>query len=48
MRFVATGGMDASNAGDYLKAGAKVVAVGSALADETQLPRLAELLAARG
>ena len=48
MRFVATGGMDASNAGDYLKAGARVVAVGSALADETQLPRLAELLAARG
>ncbi|QYH34965.1 bifunctional 4-hydroxy-2-oxoglutarate aldolase/2-dehydro-3-deoxy-phosphogluconate aldolase [Salinibacterium sp. M195] len=47
MRFVATGGMDASNAGDYLKAGAKVVAVGSALADETQLPRLAELLASR-
>jgi len=48
MRFVATGGMDASNAGDYLNAGAKVVAVGSALADESQLPRLAELLAARG
>jgi Entner-Doudoroff aldolase len=47
IRFVATGGMDASNAGDYLNAGAKVVAVGSALADETQLPRLAELLAAR-
>ncbi|GAA1211970.1 bifunctional 4-hydroxy-2-oxoglutarate aldolase/2-dehydro-3-deoxy-phosphogluconate aldolase [Rhodoglobus aureus] len=48
MRFVATGGMDASNAGDYLKAGAKVVAVGSALADETQLPRLAEVIAGRG
>ncbi|MBH0097859.1 bifunctional 4-hydroxy-2-oxoglutarate aldolase/2-dehydro-3-deoxy-phosphogluconate aldolase [Salinibacterium sp. NSLL150] len=47
MRFVATGGMDAGNAGEYLTAGAKVVAVGSALADETQLPRLAELLAAR-
>lgn len=47
MRFVATGGMDAGNAGEYLSAGAKVVAVGSALADETQLPRLAELLAAR-
>ncbi|MBH0052884.1 bifunctional 4-hydroxy-2-oxoglutarate aldolase/2-dehydro-3-deoxy-phosphogluconate aldolase [Salinibacterium sp. SWN139] len=47
MNFVATGGMDASNAGDYLAAGAKVVAVGSALADETQLPRLAKLLAAR-
>jgi Entner-Doudoroff aldolase len=48
MRFVATGGMDASNAGAYLKAGAKIVAVGSALADETQLPRLAEVIAARG
>ncbi|MGJ8721465.1 MAG: bifunctional 4-hydroxy-2-oxoglutarate aldolase/2-dehydro-3-deoxy-phosphogluconate aldolase [Salinibacterium amurskyense] len=47
MRFVATGGMDAGNAGEYLTAGAKVVAVGSALADETQLPRLAELLAGR-
>ncbi|MGV8858324.1 bifunctional 4-hydroxy-2-oxoglutarate aldolase/2-dehydro-3-deoxy-phosphogluconate aldolase [Rhodoglobus sp.] len=47
MRFVATGGMDAGNAGEYLTAGAKVVAVGSALADETQLLRLAELLAAR-
>ncbi|WP_339618633.1 bifunctional 4-hydroxy-2-oxoglutarate aldolase/2-dehydro-3-deoxy-phosphogluconate aldolase [uncultured Salinibacterium sp.] len=46
MRFVATGGMDASNADEYLTAGAKVVAVGSALVDETQLPRLAELLAA--
>ena len=46
MRFVATGGMDASNADEYLTAGAKVVAVGSALVDEPQLPRLAELLAA--
>lgn len=44
VRFVATGGMDASNAGDFLAAGVKVVAVGSALEDEAQLPRLAALL----
>lgn len=44
VRFVATGGMDASNAGDFLTAGVKVVAVGSALEDEAQLPRLAALL----
>ncbi|WP_437583119.1 bifunctional 4-hydroxy-2-oxoglutarate aldolase/2-dehydro-3-deoxy-phosphogluconate aldolase [Paramicrobacterium sp. CJ85] len=43
-KFVATGGMDAGNAGDFLDAGVRVVAVGSALEDETQLPRLAELL----
>lgn len=42
--FVATGGMDAGNAGNFLDAGVRVVAVGSALEDETQLPRLAELL----
>jgi len=44
VRFVATGGMDAGNAGDFLAAGVKVVAVGSALEDEAQLPRLAALL----
>lgn len=44
VRFVATGGMDASNAETFLAAGVKVVAVGSALEDETQLPRLAALL----
>lgn len=42
--LVATGGMDAANAADFLAAGAKVVAVGSALSDPEQLPRLAELL----
>lgn len=47
MRFIATGGMDASNAGAFLDAGVRVVAVGSALEDEAQLGRLAELLAAR-
>lgn len=43
-RFVATGGMDSGNARSYLDAGVRVVAVGSALEDETQLPALAELL----
>ncbi|MGW4286976.1 bifunctional 4-hydroxy-2-oxoglutarate aldolase/2-dehydro-3-deoxy-phosphogluconate aldolase [Streptomyces sp. NPDC004673] len=42
--FVATGGIDASNAGAYLAAGAKVVAVGSALEDPEQLRSLADLL----
>ena len=43
--FVTTGGMNATNAGEYLKAGAAVVAVGSALEDPAQLPLLAALLA---
>ncbi|NEB81742.1 bifunctional 4-hydroxy-2-oxoglutarate aldolase/2-dehydro-3-deoxy-phosphogluconate aldolase, partial [Streptomyces sp. SID14478] len=43
--FVATGGMDAGNAAAYLSAGARVVAVGSALEDPAQLASLAELLA---
>lgn len=42
-KFVATGGMDSSNAADFLAKGVHVVAVGSALADPTQLPRLAAL-----
>lgn len=42
--FVATGGMDSSNAGEFLAAGAHVVAVGSALADPAQLPRLAAII----
>lgn len=42
--FVATGGMSAANAGEFLRAGARVVAVGSALEDPAQLPRLAALL----
>jgi len=41
--FVATGGMDASNAEEFLTAGAHVVAVGSALADPQQLPLLAAI-----
>ncbi|GAB3523353.1 bifunctional 4-hydroxy-2-oxoglutarate aldolase/2-dehydro-3-deoxy-phosphogluconate aldolase [Arthrobacter monumenti] len=43
-KFVATGGMDASNAREFLDAGVRVVAVGSALEDESQLPLLAQLL----
>lgn len=43
-RFVATGGMDAANAGAFLAAGVRTVAVGSALEDPAQLPALAELL----
>jgi len=43
IRFVATGGLAADNAVEFLDAGARVVAVGSALADAAQLPRLAEL-----
>ncbi|MFG2813392.1 bifunctional 4-hydroxy-2-oxoglutarate aldolase/2-dehydro-3-deoxy-phosphogluconate aldolase [Streptomyces sp. NPDC048410] len=42
--FVATGGIDAANAAAYLAAGAKVVAVGSALEDPEQLRSLADLL----
>jgi len=43
-RFVTTGGMSAGNAAEFLEAGARVVAVGSALEDPAQLPRLAALL----
>ena len=44
VRFVATGGMDAANGRDFLAAGARVVAVGSALADPRQIEGLAEIL----
>lgn len=44
VNFVATGGVDATNATAFLTAGARVVAVGSALEDPAQLPRLAALL----
>ena len=43
--FVATGGMDATTARPFFDAGVRVVAVGSALEDEAQLPALAALLA---
>jgi 2-dehydro-3-deoxyphosphogluconate aldolase/(4S)-4-hydroxy-2-oxoglutarate aldolase len=48
VRFVATGGIDAANAKQFLDAGVKVVAVGSALEDASQLDRLAELLVTAG
>ena len=47
LRFVATGGMNARNAAQFLDAGARVVAVGSALEDLAQLSQLAELLKQR-
>ena len=46
VRFVATGGMDARNAREYLAAGAALIAVGSALEDPAQLPALAALATA--
>jgi 2-dehydro-3-deoxyphosphogluconate aldolase / (4S)-4-hydroxy-2-oxoglutarate aldolase len=39
-RFVATGGIDGSNAAEFLAAGCRAVALGSALADPETLPRL--------
>ncbi|MGA2528763.1 MAG: bifunctional 4-hydroxy-2-oxoglutarate aldolase/2-dehydro-3-deoxy-phosphogluconate aldolase [Acidimicrobiales bacterium] len=42
-RFVATGGIDGGNARDFLAAGARVVAVGSALGDPAQLELLASV-----
>lgn len=45
VQLVATGGMDAATAPAYLRAGARVVAVGSALADPAQVDALAGLLA---
>ncbi|WP_285136260.1 bifunctional 4-hydroxy-2-oxoglutarate aldolase/2-dehydro-3-deoxy-phosphogluconate aldolase [Microbacterium sp. lyk4-40-TSB-66] len=47
VRFVATGGLDATNVVEFLDAGVRVAAVGSALEDASQLDRLAEILRAR-
>lgn len=47
VRFVATGGLNASNVEEYLAAGVRVAAVGSALEDASQLERLAAVLKAR-
>jgi 2-dehydro-3-deoxyphosphogluconate aldolase/(4S)-4-hydroxy-2-oxoglutarate aldolase len=44
VKLVATGGMDAHVAPGFLDAGARVVAVGSALADPAQIDLLAELI----
>jgi 2-dehydro-3-deoxyphosphogluconate aldolase/(4S)-4-hydroxy-2-oxoglutarate aldolase len=46
VRFVTTGGMNAANAAEFLRAGTRVVAIGSALQDPSQLPKLAALLEA--
>jgi len=48
VRFVATGGLNASNVETFLDAGVRVAAVGSALEDSLQLVRLAEVLRTRG
>jgi len=45
LRFVATGGVDAHNAQEFIAAGARVVAVGSALADPDQVGLLSALQA---
>ncbi len=45
--FVATGGIDAENARQYLEAGARTVAVGSALSDPSQIELLGTLLTTR-
>jgi 2-dehydro-3-deoxyphosphogluconate aldolase/(4S)-4-hydroxy-2-oxoglutarate aldolase len=44
VNLVATGGLDAHAAPSFLDAGARVVAVGSALADPVQIDLLAELI----
>ena len=44
VKFVATGGISAANAADYLRAGARIISLGSALAS----PDALELIAARG
>ncbi|MDW4574156.1 bifunctional 4-hydroxy-2-oxoglutarate aldolase/2-dehydro-3-deoxy-phosphogluconate aldolase [Microbacterium sp. M3] len=47
VRFVATGGLDASNVEEFLDAGVRVAAVGSALEDASQLERLGAVLRSR-
>ena len=44
VRFVATGGVTVANAAGFLSAGARAVALGSALADPAQLDGLARLV----
>jgi 2-dehydro-3-deoxyphosphogluconate aldolase/(4S)-4-hydroxy-2-oxoglutarate aldolase len=46
LQLVATGGVDADNAGAFFAAGVRAVAVGSALADPRQLEKLTALLGA--
>lgn len=45
LKMAATGGMSATNAQRYLEAGADVIAVGSALSDDSQLPALRDVIA---
>lgn len=47
VRFVATGGIDTDNAAEFLDAGARVVALGSAIERPEVRDRLASLLASR-
>lgn len=46
-RFVATGGVDADNAREYLDAGASVLGIGSALEDPAQLDKLTKVIQRR-
>lgn len=46
-RFVATGGLNVTNARDFLAAGARAVSLGSALADPGQLDALSRLVTRR-
>jgi 2-dehydro-3-deoxyphosphogluconate aldolase / (4S)-4-hydroxy-2-oxoglutarate aldolase len=48
LRFVATGGITAESAPDYLDAGARIVALGTALTDPVQRTQLASLVHALG
>ncbi|WP_308407994.1 bifunctional 4-hydroxy-2-oxoglutarate aldolase/2-dehydro-3-deoxy-phosphogluconate aldolase [Streptomyces mayonensis] len=48
LRVVATGGIDAGNAAAFLRAGARAVALGSALTDPAQLDRVVPLLPEHG
>ncbi|REE75453.1 2-keto-3-deoxy-phosphogluconate aldolase [Rhodococcus wratislaviensis] len=43
IHFIATGGISAANADEFLRAGAQAVAVGSSLNDPEQLPLLAQI-----
>lgn len=45
VRFVATGGIDADNAAQFLQAGARAVAIGAALGDPGMLDRLGAVFA---
>ncbi|RKO19970.1 bifunctional 4-hydroxy-2-oxoglutarate aldolase/2-dehydro-3-deoxy-phosphogluconate aldolase [Pseudarthrobacter phenanthrenivorans] len=44
IKFAATGGIDPDNAQEFLTAGARVVALGSSLADSSALPAIAAVL----